>query len=145
MAAAASDLAGVPLFASVDSDELEQAAALFDVQTVDEGVRLVNEGASGYFFFVVVDGSAVVNAGDAVVATYGPGDFFGELAILDGATARRTATVTTTSPSKLLVMHGTQFRRFQQEHPEIAARIEEVTQQRKDDLLALQEQPQSSS
>ena len=105
-------------------------------------MRLVHEGASGYFFFVVVDGSAVVTAGDDVVATNRPGDFFGELAILDGA--RRSATVTTTSPSKLLVMHGTQFRRFQQEHPGIAARVEEVTQRRRDELLALQQQAEGS-
>jgi CPA2 family monovalent cation:H+ antiporter-2 len=139
--AAVSDLAGVPLFASAEAAELEQVAPLFDVQLADEGVRLVNEGASGYFFFVVVDGGAVVTVGEDIVATFGPGDFFGELAILEGA--RRSATVTTTSPSKLLVMHGTQFRRFQQEHPGIAAAIEDVTQQRKDELLALQQQAES--
>lgn len=141
--AAVGELEGVTLFEGVDPDELERVASLFDVQTADEGVRLVNEGASGYFFFVVVEGRAVVNAGEDIVATYGPGDFFGELAILDAAP--RSATVTTTSPSKLLVMHGTQFRRFQHEHPEIAARIEEVTQKRRDELLVLQRQTEGSS
>lgn len=54
--------------------------------------------------------------------TLGPGDFFGELAILgDGV---RTATVTTTSPSRLLVLFGTEFRQLQQEHPDLASRIE---------------------
>ena len=54
--------------------------------------------------------------------TLGPGDFFGELAILgDG---RRTATVTTATPAQVLVLFGTEFRRLQQEYPEIAERIE---------------------
>jgi CRP-like cAMP-binding protein len=56
------------------------------------------------------------------VRTLGPGDSFGELAILgDG---RRTATVTTTSPAHVLVLFGTEFRRLQQEYPEAAERIE---------------------
>jgi CRP-like cAMP-binding protein len=56
------------------------------------------------------------------VRTLGPGDFFGELAILgDG---RRTATVTTASPSQVLVLFGTEFRRLQKEYPETAERIE---------------------
>ena len=52
----------------------------------------------------------------------GPGDYFGEVAILgDG---RRSATVTTTTPSQLLVLFGTEFRRLQEDQPEIAARLE---------------------
>ena len=52
----------------------------------------------------------------------GPGDYFGEVAILgDG---RRSATVTTTTPSQLLVLFGTEFRRSQEDQPEIAARLE---------------------
>jgi voltage-gated potassium channel len=58
----------------------------------------------------------------------GPGDYFGEVAILgDG---RRSATVTTTSPARVLVLFGTEFRRLQQEHPEIAARLEAVATER---------------
>jgi voltage-gated potassium channel len=65
---------------------------------------------------------------DGARADLGPGDFFGEIAILgDG---RRTATVTTTSPSQLLVMFGTEFRRLEHAHPEIAGRIEEAMRQR---------------
>jgi len=96
--ATADDLTGIPLFDSLSDDELEQLASWFAVKRVSEGVRLASEGAAGYSFYVVVEGSAVVTAEDETVATYGPGDFFGEIAILgDG---RRTATVTTTSPAR---------------------------------------------
>jgi CRP-like cAMP-binding protein len=84
--------------------------------------KLTGEGASGYSFFVLRDGAATVTIGGIEVRTLGSGDFFGELAILgDG---RRTATVTTSSPSRVLVLFGTEFRRLQQEYPETAARIE---------------------
>jgi CRP-like cAMP-binding protein len=69
-----------------------------------------------------------VTTGEGTLANLGPGDFFGEIAILgDG---RRTATVTTTSPSQLLVMYGTEFRRLQKAQPDIAERIAEAMRQR---------------
>ena len=54
----------------------------------------------------------------------GPGDYFGEIAMLDGR--RRSATVTTTAPARLLVMFGSEFRQLQQAQPQIADRIEET-------------------
>jgi CRP-like cAMP-binding protein len=121
-------LTTVPLFASLSETELQQLAPLFEPRDVSEGVELAGEGASGYSFYILADGAADVTHGDTVLAQIGPGDFFGEGAILgDG---RRHATVTTTSPSKLLVMFGTSFRRMEIEHPEIAKAIEEVIEQR---------------
>jgi CRP-like cAMP-binding protein len=126
------DLAGVPLFESLSDDERGELAGWFDVQNVGEGVRLAGEGASGYSFYVLVEGGAVVTSEGVTVATYAPGDFFGEMAILgDG---RRTATVTTTSPAKILVLFGTDFRELQQAHPAIAAHLEEAAQKRQAEL-----------
>jgi voltage-gated potassium channel len=120
--ASADDLAGIALFETLEPDERVAIASWFELQDVSPGVTLTGEGASGYSFFVIGDGTASVTVDDAEVNTLGPGDFFGELAILgDG---RRTATVTTTSPARLLVLFGTEFRRLQQEHPELARRIE---------------------
>jgi CRP-like cAMP-binding protein len=63
-----------------------------------------------------------VSAQGNQIRELGPGDYFGEVAILgDG---RRSATVTTTTPSQLLVLFGTEFRRLQEDQPEIAARLE---------------------
>jgi len=133
--AGADDLADIPLFDSLSEEELEQLAGWFELKTVSEGVKLASEGAAGYSFYVLVDGSAVVTAEDEDVATYGPGDFFGEMAILgDG---RRSATVTTTSPATLLVMFGTEFRSLQQSQPAIAAQLEKAMRQRQEELLQL--------
>ena len=85
-------------------------------------MRLTSEGASGYSFFVLVDGEARVTADGVELGTLGPGDFFGETAILGGG--RRSATVTTTTLSTLLFMFGTEFRQLQQAQPEIAAQLE---------------------
>jgi CRP-like cAMP-binding protein len=124
----AAELAAIPLFSSVSESELEELATWFDVKTAGEGVRLLDEGASGYSFFVLVDGSATVASAGTEVATLSPGDFFGETAILgDG---RRNATVTTTSPSRLFTLFGTDFRQLQQTHPRIADRIETAMQER---------------
>jgi voltage-gated potassium channel len=116
------DLAGIPLFDTLEPAERTAIAPWFEVQDVSPGVKLTGEGATGYEFFVLRDGSATVTIDGAEVRALGPGDFFGELAILgDG---RRTATVTTAAPSQLLVLFGTEFRRLQQEYPETAGRIE---------------------
>ncbi len=129
MAVAAAELASVPLFASLDGEQLDEVARLFEERTVGEGVTLAGEGASGYSFFVIVAGSASVTSSGAKLRTLGPGDFFGEIAILgDG---RRSATVTSTTPARLLVMFGTSFRRLQQSHPEIAAELEAAMAERR--------------
>ena len=122
------DLAAIPLFGSMSPADLQETAPWFEVETAGEGTRLCGEGAAGYSFFILGEGDAVVTAGDETLGTLGPGDFFGEVAILGGG--RRSATVTTTSPARLLVLHGTEFRRLQQEQPEIAAQIEDAMRQR---------------
>jgi CRP-like cAMP-binding protein len=114
-------VAAIPLFATVSPDQLDRLAMWLEVRTEDAGARIISEGASGYFFFVLEEGSAVVSQGDVEVNRMEPGDYFGEMAILGGG--RRTASVTTTSPSTLLVMFGTDFRQLEQELPETAELI----------------------
>ena len=115
------ELAAVPLFASLDSAELERVAAWMDVRRAGEGERLVIEGASGDSFFVVQEGTAAVTQGGEEIATIGPGDFFGELAL--SRNGRRTATVTATSPVTVAAMFGNQFRLLERELPDAAERI----------------------
>lgn len=128
LVANADELAGLPLFEPLSDSDRQEVARWFEQRTADEGVRLIGEGAAGYSFFVLTEGSAVATSGDTKLAELGPGDFFGEVAIL--GESRRTATVTTTAPAKLLVMFGSDFRMLQQAQPGIAARVEEVMQDR---------------
>jgi CRP-like cAMP-binding protein len=117
------DLADIPLFTPLDERQLGQLANWFHVQQAGEGVRLVGEGAHGYTFFILTEGTAEVTSESQSLGTLGPGDFFGEMAILgDG---RRTATVTSTTPVGFLVMFGTEFRQLEAAHPEIASLITE--------------------
>jgi CRP-like cAMP-binding protein len=118
------ELSGISLFSALSENELERVAGWFDETSFSEGCTLAGEGAPGYSFFVIAEGDAVVTSGGDELARLGTGDFFGEVAILgDG---RRSATVTTTSPARLFVMFGTEFRRLQEAQPEIAARLEEA-------------------
>ena len=115
------DIAAVPIFSSLDPDQLATIANWFDAEDVGEGVKLVGEGCHGYSFFVLAEGTASVTAEGEELATLRAGDFFGEVAMLD--TGRRTASVTSTAPARLFVMFGTEFRQLQDAYPEIADRI----------------------
>ena len=116
------DFDGITLFDSLDATAREAIAPWFELSDVSPDVKLIGEGASGYSFFVLREGTATVSIDGDEVRTLVPGDFFGELALLgDG---QRTATVTTASPSQVLVLFGTEFRRLQQEYPELAVQIE---------------------
>jgi CRP-like cAMP-binding protein len=126
--AEAADLQGIPLFAALSQEERVALAPWFESATVSPGVALVTQGAAGYSFYVLVDGAAVVTLDGEEIATYGPGEFFGEMAIL--GEGRRYATVTTTEPSRVLSMFGTEFRQLEQEQPEVAARLEEAMRKR---------------
>jgi CRP/FNR family cyclic AMP-dependent transcriptional regulator len=122
MAVEPDQLRSCSLFAGLGHEELEPLCDWFEVASVSEGVTVAGEGAPGYSFFIIVHGNAVVSSDGNELATLGPGDFFGEVAML--GSGRRSASVTTTSPATLLVMFGTEFRRLQEAQPEIAARLE---------------------
>jgi CRP-like cAMP-binding protein len=130
--ATADDLARVPLFAALSDDQRGMLAEWFEVSDASPGVTLVSEGAAGYSFYVLLDGAADVTVGGETVATYAPGDFFGEMAIL--GEGRRSATVTVTAPSRILSMFGTDFRMLQEVQPDVAAQLEETMRQRAAEL-----------
>jgi CRP-like cAMP-binding protein len=126
--ARASDLEPFPLFQGLDEAQLGELAAWFEARSVDTGTRLTGEGTAGYSFYVIADGAASVTSGDTTLGALGPGDFFGEVALLgDG---RRSATVTTTTPATVLVMFGTEFRRLADAQPAIAERITAAMRER---------------
>jgi CRP-like cAMP-binding protein len=122
------DLARVGLLGGLGEPDLRVIADWLDVRSVYVGEELTHEGASGYAFFILHEGTADVRIGDEVIRTLGPGEFFGELSILgDGL---HTATVRITKPGVVWTLFGTRFRQLQIEHPQIAAEIERTARQR---------------
>jgi CRP-like cAMP-binding protein len=114
-------LQAVPLFSTLSAEELAALGGRFEERQVKAGTRLTTEGASGYTFFVIEEGTVEVERDGNVVNTLGTGDFFGEAAILSGE--RRNATVTATSEVELLVLFGTEFRILERDWPAMAATI----------------------
>ncbi len=121
----------MPLFSGLSDDESERVAGWFEQRGVSTGDRLTSEGASGYVFFVIEEGTAEAQVDAEAVGTLGPGDFFGEVALL-GQSGRRMADVVATSPMRLSVMFGTEFRRMEQEFPQVVERLQAAMQERLD-------------
>jgi CRP-like cAMP-binding protein len=107
----------VPLFASASKSELEEIASIADEIDLPEGKPVIREGETGREFLVIVEGSADVERGGRKIATLGPGDFAGEIALI--AKLPRTATITTTSPVRALVITDRAFRQLLEHSPQI--------------------------
>ena len=114
-------LGGTPLFEGVPAGELAAIAGELDDRRHAEGEVLVGEGAGGADFFVVLDGTAEVEAGGAHVAALGPGDFFGEVGALDQGP--RTATVRATTPVHALSLGHGLLPGFLVDHPRVAVNM----------------------
>jgi CRP/FNR family cyclic AMP-dependent transcriptional regulator len=101
-------LRGVELFAGCSPDEIDRIAGLTTQIDVAAGRVLCEEGQPGEEFFVIAEGEAKVVRGGQEIARLGAGNFFGEMALLDGGA--RVATVTAATPMKLLVLNRGEFR-----------------------------------
>ena len=111
----------VPLFAGCSKGELEQIAQIADEIDLAEGKEMTREGSRGREFFVLLEGDADVTKGGSSINKLGPGDFFGEIALISDSP--RTATVTATSPVRALVITDRSFRRLLDEQPEIQRKV----------------------
>jgi CRP-like cAMP-binding protein len=129
-------LAQVPLFAQCDSRELEIIAGLGTEITVPAGRVLAAEGDQAHEAFLVIAGQATCTKEGTVLAQFGPGDFFGEMALI--AHKPRTATVTADTDMTLRVFHVTEFRQLLEDTPTIGVKILLATAER---LLDSEESP----
>ena len=111
-------LARVPLFSDCSKRDLQTVARVVRSIPHKKGTVIAREGDPGVGLFIIMDGTAEVSIGGKKRATLGPGDFFGEIALLDGGP--RTATVTATSDVQLLGLTEWVFRGLMVEHPAIA-------------------------
>ncbi len=116
------------LFASLTDEQLRAVASLMDIVRRPAGTTLVGEGAPGFSVFVLLDGTAEATAEDLPLSILRAGDYFGEIALLKEA--RRTATVTATSPVTLAVMYGSDFRVFERDFPGAAEQMKDTTARR---------------
>ena len=85
----------VPLFADLEKRDLEQVARLFKERTFSAGETVVKEGSGGGAFYVIESGTATISIRGENRGTVGPGDFFGEIALIDEGTRMATITATT--------------------------------------------------
>ena len=116
-------LASVPLFRACNQKELGVAARAADDIRVEAGRDVVQEGESGKEFFVIVSGRAVVRRAGRDVATLEPGDYFGELALLDKAYNRRDATVHAMTDLELLCIGPREFGALLDEVPTLSHKL----------------------
>jgi CRP-like cAMP-binding protein len=111
----------VPLFEHCGGRELEKIGQLADEVDVPAGKVLMREGATAQEFFAVIDGSMRVEQNGREIARLGPGDFFGEIALVDGGP--RTATVIAEEPSRLLVVGHREFHALLEQNPGIQLQV----------------------
>ena len=127
-------LEGIELFAELSKHEREELAKQVDEIDVDAGKRLVSEGKWGYEFFVIENGTAEVKRGDQHLADLGPGDFFGEMALLGDT--ERNADVVASSPLTAMVMTDRAFRHLARTMPSVADHIREKCRLRAREMSA---------
>jgi CRP/FNR family cyclic AMP-dependent transcriptional regulator len=108
----------VPLFAGLPRKELERVAENLAERTFAAGETIATEGESGIGFFVIEAGNATVSQGGEAIRTLGPGDYFGEVALIDKGP--RSATVVADGELRCHGMTAWEFRPLVQTHPEIA-------------------------
>lgn len=110
-------LKSIPLFAPLSRRELQMVAQHADEADAAAGQVLIREGEVAREFFIITEGTATVTQNGEVVNHLGPGDFFGEIGLLE--TPRRTATVVADTPMRLIVMFGPEFTLVDSEVEEI--------------------------
>ena len=111
-------LAGIDVFQSLSDDQLSAVSRLSELRTVDPGTRLIEEGAAPDGLYVLLTGSAVAEARGRSFEV-APGEVFGEMALL--GMSRRTASVTSTSRTSVVVIHGSDFEVFERDFPDAVA------------------------
>jgi CRP/FNR family transcriptional regulator, cyclic AMP receptor protein len=125
----ATRLKSIPLFEEVGDEELAQIAPFAQEISVEAGKVLVREGDFSYEFMAIEEGTAEVTRGGEHVADLGPGDFFGEMGLLEKTL--RNATVTAKTPTRLVTLTGWDLRRVERTAPQAIERVRAVLEERR--------------
>ena len=127
-------LSGIALFQGLDEETLEALAATATDVAADAGDVLAREGDFGHAMYVIESGTADVRHNGSNLQTLGPGDVFGEIAII--ASGRRTADVVATSDMKLVALFKRDVWALETNNPQAAERLRELIQARRDKAAA---------
>jgi CRP-like cAMP-binding protein len=114
-------LSKVQMFSSLNKRELRLLAKAADVFTLKAGTEIVTEGSPGHEFYLVLSGRAVVRRHGRKIATLGPGQYFGELALLDRGP--RSATVTAETDVELAIISQREFFGILNQVPALAQKL----------------------
>jgi len=122
-------LKAIPLFATLSDEDLKLVSTYVSEVSVSPGKHLVDEGDYAYEFFMIQDGTAEVIRGGEVVNHLGPGDFFGEVGLLERQ--KRNASVVAQTPMRLVSLSHWVLTRLRKRFPDAFARLREVTEARR--------------
>jgi CRP/FNR family cyclic AMP-dependent transcriptional regulator len=117
-----------PFFTGLSRNELLKLAKVTEDLEVEEGKALTREGQSGSEFFVIVDGEVSVTKDGSEIRTLGPGDFFGEIALLEDTP--RTATVIAKTPLRFFVLTRQAFRSLLAHQPGLEEKVTKALEER---------------
>jgi len=118
----------VPIFGKLPAKELEYVARSVKERVYESGTVIVKEGDPGLGFFLIIEGRVDVSHKDHRIREMGPGEFFGEMALMEEAP--RSATVTALDRTRCLQLVRWDFRALLKENPDLAVRMLEVVVQR---------------
>jgi CRP-like cAMP-binding protein len=118
MSAPIEALRQVPLFDNLDEKDLDQLARQMHERRFPEGAEVTTEGATGAGFFIIAEGNADVSIGGEHRTTLGPGDHFGEVALIDDGV--RSASITAATDLLCYGLTPWEFRPFVEDHPQVA-------------------------
>lgn len=121
-------LAELPLFEGLDEEALRTVSKVTQEVSVQEGAELVREGDYSYNLTVIDEGQADVSHDGETIATLGPGDVFGEVGVIKKGV--RNATVTASSPMRLITLTGWDLRRLRNRIPQLEERISKLAAER---------------
>jgi CRP-like cAMP-binding protein len=114
-------LGRAPLFEGLSKKDLTELARLTEDMEIAAGKTLCKEDTLGYEFFVIVEGEVDITRKGKHVATRGPGNFIGEIALIENV--RRTATVTAKTPLRVFLLTRQSFWGLIEHHPQVERKI----------------------
>ena len=123
-----SALKNTPLFADVPEEALTKVATFATLESAMEGKVLIREGGYSNDFYVIEDGTVKVEREGEHIADLGPGDVFGEQGLLEKQA--RSATVTATSPVRLIKIEHWELQRMKKKLPEVYEKIANLAAER---------------